>query len=79
MPVKHDLFKDLGFTREQVAQRSKTDRKLNQLLVDYNGIDAEILATEAGAAGSVSDEQLIKLKEKRLRIKDGIMQHMQQT
>ncbi|MCS3470251.1 uncharacterized protein YdcH (DUF465 family) [Pseudomonas sp. JUb42] len=79
MPVKHDLFKDLGFTREQVAERSKADKKLNQLLVDYDEIDAGVLKAEAGAAGSVSDEQLNRLKEKRLRIKDGIMQHMQQT
>jgi uncharacterized protein YdcH (DUF465 family) len=79
MPVKHDLFKDLGFTREQVAERSKADKKLNQLLVDYDEIDAGVLKAEAGAAGSVSDEQLNRLKEKRLRIKDVIMQHMQQT
>lgn len=77
MPVKHDLFKDLGFTREQVAERSKADKKLHQLLADYNEIDAGVLKAEAGAAGSVSDDQLTRLKEKRLLIKDKIMQHMQ--
>lgn len=79
MPVKHDLFQDLGFTKEQVAEHSKTDKKLNQLLVDYNEIDAEVLAAESGASGNVSDEQLLKLKAKRLKVKDLIVQHLQQA
>ncbi len=76
MPVKHDLYKDLGVTREQVAERSKEDPKLNQLLVGYNEIDAEVLAAESGASGSVSDEQLQKLKAKRLKTKDLITEHL---
>ncbi|WP_426141856.1 hypothetical protein [Pseudomonas sp. DWP3-1-2] len=76
MPVKHDLYKDLGFTKEQVAECSKADRKLNQLLSDYGQIDNNVLDAESGSAGNVSDEDLKKLKEKRLLIKDKIVQRL---
>ncbi|EPJ90284.1 MULTISPECIES: DUF465 domain-containing protein [Pseudomonas] len=76
MPVKHDLYKDLGLTKEQVAERTKTDRKLNQLLSDYGQIDTGVLDAESGSAGSVSDDELKKLKEKRLLIKDKIVQRL---
>lgn len=76
MPVKHDLYKDLGLTKEQVAERSKTDKKLNQLLTDYGQIDTGVLDAEAGSAGNVSDGELKKLKEKRLLIKDKIVQRL---
>lgn len=77
MPVKHDLFQDLGFTKEQVAEHSKTDKQLSKLLADYNEIDAEVLAAESGASGGIGDEQLLKLKAKRLKTKDLIVQHLQ--
>jgi uncharacterized protein YdcH (DUF465 family) len=78
MPVKHDLYKDLGLTKEQVSERSKTDGKLNKLLVEYGQIDTSVLDAESGSAGSVSDDELKKLKEKRLLIKDKIVQRLEQ-
>ena len=78
MPVKHDLYKDLGLTKEQVSERSKTDGKLNKLLVEYGQIDTNVLDAESGSAGSVSDDELKKLKEKRLLIKDKIVQRLEQ-
>lgn len=77
MPVKHDLFKDLSFSKEQVTERSKTDKKLNHLLADYGQIDLQVLDVESGAAGNVSDDALKKLKEKRLLIKDSIVQRLE--
>ena len=79
MPVKHDLYKDLGLTKEQVSERSKTDGKLNKLLVEYGQIDTNVLDAESGSAGSVSDDELKKLKEKRLLIKDKIVQRLEQS
>ena len=79
MPVKHDLYKDLGLTKEQVSERSKTDGKLNKLLVEYGQIDTSVLDAESGSAGSVSDDELKKLKEKRLLIKDRIVQRLEQS
>lgn len=78
MPVKHDLYKDLGLTKEQVSERSKTDSKLNKLVVEYGQIDTSVLDAESGSAGSVSDDELKKLKEKRLLIKDKIVQRLEQ-
>jgi uncharacterized protein YdcH (DUF465 family) len=77
MPVKHDLYADLSFTREQVTERRKTDRKLNQLLTDYDDSDANVLTAESGAAGNIDDDKLKKLKEKRLLIKDKIVQRLE--
>ncbi|KFE50173.1 DUF465 domain-containing protein [Pseudomonas syringae] len=78
MPVKHDLYKDLGLTKDQVSERSQKDKKLNQLLNDYGQIDTDVLDAESGAAGSISDDELKKLKEKRLLIKDKIVQRLEQ-
>jgi uncharacterized protein YdcH (DUF465 family) len=77
MPVKHDLYADLNFTREQVTERRKTDRKLNQLLVDYDDADTNVLKAESGEAGNVDDDKLKKLKEKRLLFKDKIVQRLE--
>ncbi|MFJ3486266.1 DUF465 domain-containing protein [Pseudomonas sp. NPDC090202] len=76
MPVKHDLFADLSITREELTKRRSVDPKLNQLVDDYNTLDADILDAEAGTAGDVSDDHLKKLKEKRLLAKDKIVRQL---
>ncbi|WP_426114244.1 DUF465 domain-containing protein [Pseudomonas sp. DSP3-2-2] len=76
MPVKHDLYKDLGLTKEQVAEHTKKDKRLHQLLSDYGQIDTGVLDAESGSAGNISDDELKKLKEKRLLIKDKIVQRL---
>lgn len=76
MPVKHDLYADLNLTREQVSERSKADHRLNQLLAEYGQIDADVLDAESGSAG-IDDDELRKLKEKRLLIKDKIVQRIE--
>lgn len=76
MPVKHDLYADLKLSREQVNERRNADKKLNHLLDDYARIDSEVLAAESGPAGGIGDEELKKLKEKRLAIKDSIVQRV---
>jgi uncharacterized protein YdcH (DUF465 family) len=79
MPVKHDLYADLNFTREQVTERRKSDAKLNQLLTDYDEADADVLKAVSGEAGNIDDEHLRKLKEKRLLFKDKIVQRLELT
>ena len=73
MPVKHNLLKDLNITKEEITKRRDADDKLSQLLESYNSIDAEVVDAESGSAGNVTDEQLRKLKEKRLHVKDKIV------
>jgi len=79
MPVKHNLLKDLNITKEEITKRRDADDKLSQLLESYNSIDAEVVDAESGSAGNVTDEQLRKLKEKRLHVKDKIVKRLTPT
>jgi uncharacterized protein YdcH (DUF465 family) len=74
MPVKHDLFADLDASAEDVKQRRQGDEKLSRLLDDYQAADTAVLDAESAAG---SDDDLKKLKEKRLLIKDKIVQQWQ--
>ena len=74
MPVKHDLCADLKLTREQIKDRRVQDSRLNQLLDDYDDIDKRVLAAESALA---ADNELKKLKEKRLLVKDRIVQQLE--
>ena len=73
MPVKHDLYQDLSCTREVVQQKRANDPHLNALLDKYSVIDDLVLKAEASAQG---DDDVRKLKEKRLSIKDEISQNL---
>ena len=74
MPVKHNLFEDLKLTREEVETRRKGDDRLSKLLDDYHAIDADVLKAESAAA---PDDDVKKLKEKRLLAKDRIVQQLE--
>ncbi|SEN66894.1 hypothetical protein SAMN04487857_13411 [Pseudomonas sp. ok272] len=69
MPVKHDLYQDLSCTKEVVQQKRANDPHLNALLDKYSVVDNQVLSAEAQALG---DDDVRKLKEKRLSIKDEI-------
>ncbi|MBN2994021.1 DUF465 domain-containing protein [Pseudomonas cedrina subsp. fulgida] len=69
MPVKHDLYQDLGLSKEVVHERRASDKRLDSLLTQYDAADAEVLEAESAKA---SDEDVEKLKKKRLLIKDEI-------
>ncbi|WP_329611006.1 DUF465 domain-containing protein [Pseudomonas sp. KNUC1026] len=73
MPVKHDLFEDLGVSKESVVQRSGDDPVLARLLSDYQDIDGQVVEAEEQAA---ADDVVRKLKEKRLLVKDRISQQL---
>lgn len=76
MPVKHDLFKDLNVTREEITERRVKDTRLSQLLDSYDAVDAEVVEAESPSAVNVTDDLLKKLKEKRLLVKDKIVQRL---
>ena len=73
MPVKHDLYQDLSCSREVVQQKRANDPHLNALLDKYSVIDDLVLKAEASSQG---DDDVRKLKEKRLSIKDEISQNL---
>lgn len=70
MPVKHDLYQDLGLSKEVVHERRAQDKRLDSLLTQYDAADGEVLAAEKVSA---SDEEVEKLKKKRLLVKDEIV------
>lgn len=74
MPVKHNLYADLSITKEELAKRKGSDAKLNALVEHYDELDAQIVSVEQ--AGDASDDELKKLKEKRLQAKDTIASHL---
>ncbi|MGC5702727.1 DUF465 domain-containing protein [Pseudomonas sp. NFXW11] len=69
MPVTHDLYQDLSCSKEDIQQRRASDPHLNALFDKYTRIDDQVLQAEAAAA---ADDEVRKLKEKRLQIKDEI-------
>ncbi len=72
MSVKHDLLQDLGISKENASERRKQDHHLDALFRKYDQADQDVVKAEANDAIGVSDEQLLKLKEKRLLVKDEI-------
>lgn len=70
MPVKHDLYQDLGLSKEDVHERRAIDKRLDSLLAQYDEADAKVLKAEKASA---SDEDVENLKKKRLLIKDEIV------
>ncbi len=73
MPVKHDLYQDLGWSKEAVHERRAGDKRLDTLLTQYDDADKEVLKAEAASA---SDEDVEKLKKKRLLVKDRIVEQL---
>ncbi|MGF6400113.1 uncharacterized protein YdcH (DUF465 family) [Pseudomonas frederiksbergensis] len=77
MPVTHDLYQDLRCTKEEIQQKRTKDPLLDSLLNKYSQADAEILKAESAQSDAPSDDALKKLKEKRLQVKDKIVQQLQ--
>ena len=69
MPVKHDLYQDLGLSKDVVDGRRAENPHLNALF-DKNTTADELVLSAEKAAGS--DDELKRLKEKRLLVKDEI-------
>lgn len=72
MPVKHDLYQDLGVAKDVVEALKNKDPHLAALIAKYTLVDQQVLDAEANNAIGVSDETLIKLKENRLKVKDEV-------
>ncbi|MCR4541644.1 DUF465 domain-containing protein [Pseudomonas sp. 18.1.10] len=73
MPVKHDLYQDLGLSEDVIHERRASDKRLDSLLTQYDDADKEVLKAEAASA---SDEDVEKLKKKRLLVKDKIVEQL---
>lgn len=76
MPVKHDLYQDLGVSKDVIHARRGGDSYLDSLLHQYDSADKEVLALEASGG---EDDELEKLKRKRLLVKDKIVQQLEKA
>jgi len=70
MPVKHNLYADLGITAEQFEAHKKTHSQLADLETEYLSKDREVVDAEQSAS---ADELVNKLRKERLLIKDRIV------
>lgn len=77
MPVNHDLYQDLGCTKEEILEKRKQDPRLDSLLNQYSQADAEVVAAETAASDAPTDDQLKKLKQKRSLVKEKIVQQLE--
>ncbi|WP_460141681.1 DUF465 domain-containing protein [Pseudomonas sp. S2_E01] len=79
MPVPHNLYADLNRTKEDIQQRRTQDPLLDSLLTKYSQADAEVVEAESAKSDAPSDDELKKLKEKRLLVKDKIVDQLLKT
>lgn len=73
MPVTHNLYADLGKSKEEVAKLLQTDSRLQSLINQYEDIDRQVVDAENASA---DDNTVSRLKEKRLSLKDKIVQQI---
>ncbi|CAI8786171.1 DUF465 domain-containing protein [Pseudomonas sp. IT-P253] len=76
MPVPHDLYQDLKLSKEDIQQRRTKDPLLDSLINKYSQADAEVVRAETAKTDAPTDDALKKLKEKRLLVKDKIVQQL---
>ncbi|MVV47369.1 DUF465 domain-containing protein [Pseudomonas sp. PB120] len=74
MPVTHDLYQDLKFSKEEIQQKRTNDPLLDSLINKYSQADAEVVKAEQAKS---SDDAVRKLKETRLLVKDKIVKQLQ--
>ncbi|MEZ1317945.1 DUF465 domain-containing protein [Pseudomonas fluorescens] len=77
MPVPHNLYEDLKYSKEDIQQKRTQDPLLDSLLNKYLQADADVVKAETAQSDAPSDDALKKLKEKRLQVKDKIVQQLQ--
>lgn len=76
MPVKHNLYADLGITAAQFEEHKKTHSQLGDLEAEYLSKDRDVLDAEQSSS---ADELVNKLRKERLQIKDRIVQLLART
>lgn len=69
MPVKHNLYADLGVTAEQFEAHKKAHSQLADLEAKYLSKDRDVVDAEESRS---ADDLVNKLRMERLAIKDKI-------
>jgi len=73
MPVSHDLYQDLGCKKDEIEQKRSEDPKLDSLLNKYFDVDKAVVEAENAQSDAPTDDELKKLKEKRVIVKEQIV------
>ena len=73
MPVSHDLYQDLGCKKGEIEQKRSEDPKLDSLLNKYFDVDKAVVEAENAQSDAPTDDELKKLKEKRVIVKEQIV------
>ncbi|WP_285409225.1 hypothetical protein [Pseudomonas sp. FR229a] len=73
MPVSHDLYQDLGCRKEEIEQKRSEDPKLDSLLNKYFDVDKAVVEAENAKSDAPTDDDLKKLKEKRVIVKEQVV------
>ncbi|MGL6243146.1 hypothetical protein [Pseudomonas sp.] len=77
MPVPHDICQDLKLSKEDIQQKRSKDSRLDSLLNQYSQADAEVVKAETAKSDAPSDDALKKLKERRVQVKNQIVERLQ--
>ncbi len=78
MVATHDIYQDLGRSKEEIEKRRAEDPKLDELLKDYASIDEQIVMSESLDGGESSDDEPTHaLKTQRLQVKDRIVRQLE--
>ncbi|WP_460145679.1 hypothetical protein [Pseudomonas sp. S2_A02] len=77
MPVTHDLSQDLKLSKEEIQQKRDKDPVLKSLLDEYSQTDKKVMKAESALSNALSDDELKKLKEKRVLVKNKIVERLQ--
>ncbi|MGG7647112.1 hypothetical protein ACQ4OB_03660 [Pseudomonas sp. ES4] len=77
MPVIHSLTEDLNLSKEEIQQKRTKDPLLDSLINKYLQADAEVVKAETAKSDAPSDDALKKLKEKRVQVKQKIVDRLQ--
>ena len=76
MPVIHSLTEDLNLSKEEIQQKRTKDLLLDSLINKYLQADAEVVKAETAKSDAPSDDALKKLKEKRVQVKQKIVDRL---
>ena len=68
---KHDILHEFPNMKDKIHELKVSDHHFRRLFDEYHEVDHEVHRIESGAEVS-SDEYLIKLRLKRLHLKDDI-------
>ena len=76
MPVKHNLYADLGVTAEQFEAHKKAHSQLADLEAKYLSKDRDVVDAEQRSG---ADDEINRLRKERLMIKDDIVKLLKRS